>query len=477
MRALENEDLQTAEVLSWEFVQEEPEDLSRWIRFADVQGAMGSDPDEMPVVSQASVRKLLARVADVRVREIASYWYEARSADTSPDDAMVTKLADSQPPAKFANYVLGRVATEEEDWNIGATRLEREGFAFREHDFSLRRAIAIWMDHDCWNDVRKRMADPRYDSALDARLRLEFAIHERNWPLILLWIWPSSFSRWDPWPVALAILAAALWLLIAMRLGRVQDGVPGRSRLYAMAFLLGIVSVYPTLLTIVIEEDFLGLKELGQFVPDAIYFVFGVGLREEAWKLILFLPLLPTLLRRGSRLEVMTCGALVGLGFAAEENISYFHESGGTAAIARFLTANFFHMSLTALVALSAYDTRRGRASSDRFNIVFPLVVLMHGAYDFFLTTDDMPLSSIFSITLLMIMSRKFLRQLLIASSKAEERGMLYLLIASLALITGVSYVYATTLVGPWPAMRMIAIGVLGVAIVIYMFVRELSPG
>jgi len=50
-------------------------------------------------------------------------------------------------------------------------------------------------------------------------------------------------------------------------------------------------------------------------------------------------------------------------------------------------------------------------------------------------------------------------------------------LIASMALITGVSYVYATTLVGPWGALRMIAIGIVGVAIVIYMFVRELSPG
>jgi protease PrsW len=266
--------------------------------------------------------------------------------------------------------------------------------------------------------------------------------------------------------------------VIAVRLGRVQDAVPGRRRLYALAFLLGILSVYPTLLTITAEEQFLGLKELGQFVPDLIYFIFGVGLREEGWKIILFLPLLPALLRRGSRIEAMTCGALVGLGFAAEENIGYFHRFGAEATLPRFLTANFFHMALTALVALSVFDTRRGRATSrDGFNVVFPMAITIHGAYDFFLTTNDMPLSSIFSTMLLIVISRQFLRQLLIASSKAEERGALYLLIASMALITGVSYVYATTLVGPWGAFRMIAVGILGVAIVIYMFVRELSPG
>ena len=77
---------------------------------------------------------------------------------------------------------------------------------------------------------------------------------------------------------------------------------------------------------------------------------------------------------------------------------------------------------------------------------------------------------------LLIIIARQFLRQLLIASSKEEERGALYLLIASMALVTGVSYIYATTLFGPWTALRAIGVGILGVAIVIYMFVRELSP-
>ena len=103
--------------------------------------------------------------------------------------------------------------------------------------------------------------------------------------------------------------------------------------------------------------------------------------------------------------------------------------------------------------------------------------MLIHGAYDFFLTTNDILLSSIISMVLLIIIARQFLRQLLIASSKEEERGALYLLIASMALVTGASYIYATTLFGPWTALRAIAVGILGVAIVIYMFVRELSPG
>jgi RsiW-degrading membrane proteinase PrsW (M82 family) len=482
MRAARSEDLETAERISWQILEEHPEDLAGWIRFIDVHAAMSGDEETgslTPAVSESSIRKLLARMkGNARVSTIASYWYEARTAETDPDSAAVTTLADAQPPAKFANYVLGRVAMAHDDWRTGARRFEREGLAFPdERRRDLRRAISVWIDNEAWDEVRRRSRDQRYDRALDAGLRLDLATHDRDWPRILLWLWPASFVTWQAWPIVLALLAAVLWLVIAVRLGRVQDAVPGRRRLYALAFILGIISIYPTLITITVEESIFSLKELGQFVPDLIYFIFGVGLREEGCKLLLFLPLLPALLRRGSRIETMTCGALVGLGFAAEENISYFHGSGAEAALPRFLTANFLHMSLTALVALSVYDTWRGRATRDRFNVVFPLVVIVHGAYDFFLTTNDMPLSSIFSTMLLIIISRQFLRQLLIASSKAEERGALYLLIASLALITGVSYVYATTLVGPLGAFRMIAIGVLGVAIVIYMFVRELSPG
>jgi RsiW-degrading membrane proteinase PrsW (M82 family) len=481
LRAIDSDEIETAEQISWQMVQEKPEDLARWIRFVDVHASMTGDEDEdspNPTVSQSSVHKLIAQIRDVRVRTIAAYWYDARTAEKAPDAAAVTGLADSNSPPRFANYVLARVALQQKDWRTAANRFEREGLAFpsdRQRD--LRRSIAIWIDHNAWNEVRKRVRDPRYDRALDASLRLDIATHERDWLRILVWIWPAGFVHWNAWPIVLAVLAAALWLVIAVRLGRVQDGVPGRRRLYALAFILGILSVYPTLVTITVEEEFFGLKELGQFVPDLIYFIFGVGLREEGWKIILFLPLVPALLRRGSRIEAMTCGALVGLGFAAEENIGYFHRFGAQATLPRFLTANFFHMSLTAVVAMSVFDTLRGRATPrDRFNVAFPMAVTIHGAYDFFLSTNDMPLSSIFSTVLLIIISRQFLRQLLIASSKAEERGALYLLIASMALITGVSYVYATTLVGPWGALRMIAVGIIGVAIVIYMFVRELSP-
>ncbi len=483
-RAEDQGDALTAEQLAWKMLQKKPADVRSWLRFIDAHvdtieaAAEDEDTAVVTAVNEHDIQKLLATVNDHRVAAMASLWYATQiNGEQKPDPAEVIRLSESQPPVQFANYILGRIASKNDEWKVAAQRYEREGLAFpRDAKRSLRRALRIWIDHNEWKEVRARVRDPRYASIVDAALRYDLASHDRDWPGILLWCWPAGYVSVTAWPVVLALVAAALWFVLASRMGRIHDGVARRPLLYAGAFLLGVLSIYPTILTVHVEESVFSFRELHQFVPDLIYFVFGVGLREEAWKAILFLPLVATLLRRGSRIEAMTCGALVGLGFAAEENVSYFMEAPPSVALTRFLTANFLHMSLTALVALSVFDTLRKRATrGDGFNTVFPMAVGIHGAYDFLLSTREVPFASWMSLILLMIVSRTFLRQLLIASSKEEETGILNLLVASMALITGLSYVYATTIVGPFAAVRMIGFGILGVAMVIWMFVRELG--
>lgn len=478
-------ELDKAEQLSWESLQKKPNDLDAWIRFIDMHAALrphSGDENFVPAtfrestVSEQSIRQMLGRISDRQISTLASYWYEMRATGGKPDTSSVSTLADTQTPARHANYLLARTAMENDDWAAAARHLEREGLAFpEERERHLRRAIMIWIDHEAWDEVQRLALDPRFAGVLDARFRLELAIHSRDWPGMLRWLWPAGVAGREPWPVFLAVLAAVLWFVIAGRLGRIGDS-RGRPLLYALSFILGILSIYPTLLLILIEEDMFGFQAMGQPLPDAIYYVFGVGLREELCKLLLFLPLVPVLVRRGSRLEAMTCAALVGLGFAAEENINYFHMGDAGMAVGRFLTANFLHMSLTALVGLSVYDTARSRSTSrDGFSSIFPLAVLLHGVYDFFLSSEQFAGLSFISMALFVILAQQFLRQLLVASSAAEQEGVLRLLVWSMALLTGVSYVYATSLAGPWIALRLISLGLLGVAIVIYMFVRELG--
>jgi RsiW-degrading membrane proteinase PrsW (M82 family) len=457
---------------AWKELATRGNDLRLWLRFIDLH----ADEEDSPISDEA-IRRQLARIPSGSVATLAAFWYEHVSKEAKPD-AQTLALADATKPPRYANYLLARAALDDEDeqWQEAARRFEREGLAFPDDWRDLERALATYVDHDAWDEVRKRSHDPRYGKVLHASFRLELAIHDRDWAGILVWLWPAGYVATKPWPIALAVLSAVLWLIITTRLGRVIDHVRGRALLYTLAFILGILSIYPTLLISVVEEDIFHFRIVNQTVPDGLYFIFGVGLREEAAKLLLFLPLLPALLRRGSRIEVMTCGALVGLGFAAEENIGYFSQYAAGVALSRFLTANFLHMSLTALAAMSVFDEKRGRSMPhDRFNVMFPLIVLIHGAYDFFLSDPEFSGFSILSMFLLILVAQQFLRQLLIATSRFEEEGVLRLFVWSLTLLTGVSYIYATTLVGPLAAFRLIAVGSVGVAFVIYVFVRELT--
>jgi RsiW-degrading membrane proteinase PrsW (M82 family) len=473
---LSNDDDRAAEEIAWRMVRRDPKRLPWWIRFTDAHADLIGDDEETSSISDAAIRRELAAVSDSRVNAIESYFYALRTHSGEADSSAVLPLADVNPPVPYANFVIAEGALAKKDRHAAAIRYEREGYSSSEIRRSCqRRALGTWIAGDDWDAVRKRVNDPRWAAAVDASLRADLAVHDRDVFGVLLWTWPASYVGITVWPVVLALIAGALWFWIAARLGRIHDAVSGRVLLYAGSVVLGVLSIYPTLLTVTIEDE-LGFREVGQFVPDLIYNVFGIGLREEAWKALLFLPLLPALLRRGSRIEAMTCGALVGLGFAGEENIGYF-EHGGGAALSRFLTANFLHMSLTALVALSMFDTARKRVTSrDAFKTVFPLAVAIHGAYDFCLGSNDLPLSSLFSIILLIVIARRFLRQLLIASSRDDERDVLNLFVAAMAAIAGVAYIYATTQVGPLEASRLIALGTFSVAAVIWMFVYELRP-
>lgn len=447
------------------------------VEFGNVVPSLHPNVHDHAAVDPAIERVLARDDLDESVSILGRFWYRVRFTDDDLDTTDMISLADANPPVRWANHLLGRAAVLEENLPEAAKRFEREGLAFPDQALGdLEDAVSILRHLESWDELRSRSVDSRFSSVVGPSLWLALAEHDRDWPSVLRWLWPASFEGVEPWPVFLAALSAGLWFLITSRLGRVSEGVPGRRLLYATAFLLGVLSVYPTLVLITVEEVLFDFKEVGQPVADAIYFVFGVGFREELSKLLLFLPLLPALIRRGSRIEALTCGGLVGLGFASEENINYFHMMDASAALGRFLTANFLHMSLTALIAVGVYDASRARERPvSNPNVVFAIAIALHGAYDFFLSGAQSEEWSFVAMALFVILSQWFLRELLVAAGRAEKDRILNLFVISLTILCGASYVYATTLVGPLTALRLMAAGLLGVAIMIYMFVRELG--
>lgn len=475
-----------AEALYWETLQAKGADLPTLIALIDNRAALvesvmigamtGRSVAAHAVVSPDAFARLLDRndvAPDVRV--LARFWAAVQLGWGTPDEPAVRALADALKPVRHANRLLGRAAALVEQLPEAATRFEKEGLSFPDDGAGdLSYALDIWIRLEAWDKVKARIDDPAWADVVGPRARRALAEHEKDWPAYLLWLWPASFAGTRIWPIGLAVVAGSLWFAIAASLG--GAGVrPQRLVLYLFAFVLGIISIYPTLILITIEENLFNLRFTGEPVADAIYFVFGVGLREELCKFLLFLPLLPLLRRRGSRIEALICGAMVGLGFAAEENVSYFHRYDVTAALGRFLTANFLHMALTGLVGLAAYDAdRRTGSGSIDLNTTFLFAVLIHGAYDFLLASPAVADYSIFAMTVFVLLSQRFLREVL-SSNATPPASTLRLFIVSIAILTGVSYIFATTLVGPWMAFQLIAVGVVGQAILIYMFVMELG--
>ena len=228
--------------------------------------------------------------------------------------------------------------------------------------------------------LKQVLADPGYHD-ISPFVRRDANIALKNHLGIFIGILSTQFAQVDLVYLGLAIFAGLIWFII---IGQFSGFRRDQLILYFVALLLGVFSTVLTVFILTLQENVYGfLKESEEVIPGFIYYISGVGLREEVAKLLCFLPLVPFLLKRGNEMEVLIVAGFVGLGFAIEENLSYFARSEGSSTIGRFLTANFLHLSLTALLGLAAvrffrYPSRRW----EEFVGTFLIVVIAHGLYN-----------------------------------------------------------------------------------------------
>lgn len=227
--------------------------------------------------------------------------------------------------------------------------------------------------------------------------------------------------------LTLAFFVAALWYVILVQH---SDRERWRWARPIAAITAGVCSVWPTLSILAYQEFVQGMTANAPFPHDVLYYVVGVGLREEGCKLALFALFLPWLLwRRTPGLALLT-GAFVGLGFSFEENIGYYQDFGGSIAWTRFLSANFLHISLTGVCAHSLYHMLRTRfAHAEQFIATFIATVAAHGAYDW-LGTNPIDDNGWLAIVVLVLSAARFIDLL------AAETNPVRLTIAPRAIFT-----------------------------------------
>ena len=400
----------------------------------------------------------------------------ARDFDPSPE--VLEDLgagAKREPPMPYANELLARLAMHQDKLPEAADFYEKEGIWFEERRGDVDESLRIRMHLDDWEGARARLADPRVAAAASPHPKYELAVHDRDWKTAARWLPVLWAPRLVGSGLVLSAMTALGWFFFCARLGKLGERPKFRLPMYLLAFALGVCSVAPTVLLIAVEEAKLHLHETGDPARDILFFVFGVGLREEASKLLMFLPLLPLLRRWGDKLDVLVCGAMVGLGFAAEENLGYLADGNLHNGLGRFLTANFFHMAMTGTLASALDDFLRDREKfAADFSRTSVFIVGIHGAYDFLLSHDEYG-GTYLAMTAFVFLTRMFLNAVEVARRRAD-RGLtpLHAFVFAVSLVVGVTLAYATLAVGPKLALGMMGAGLIGEGIIVYVFVRTL---
>ncbi len=434
--------------------------------------APGVSEGSRPVVRGAVGEAVL----DPATRELVSVTLDAVWIEEEAIPPELRERAERSPPVRHSNYAIGAVLASLGDVEGALVAFDREAadpaaLEARERvvDLARERRDVDWL--------RRVADDPRYADTVDAGVRLDAAIAARDWWRVLLLIVPAQHANARLSLVLLACLAALGWFVLLAQMSQAPLAGWGRVALCVAGVALGAVSTTPTLFTVIWQEEVLGLVPRDDVAGGLFFFIAGVGLREEAIKLLFFAPLVPVLLRRGSQLEMLIVAGCVGLGFAAEENVSYY-QYGATNAPGRYVTANFFHIAATALCGLALCRAFLHRAQGPGlFLQTFVIVVVIHGVYDAVLSIPALAEVSLVYLGCLAALAFWFFREVralrLVRRDTLSLSGTFVLGIAT--LLSATLIVLAGDLGLSFALLVMIPTG-LEMALLVYLFLREM-PG
>ena len=225
---------------------------------------------------------------------LGRWWRRALQHDPRKEDReAVIAAADADPPMPWANHLLGREASQADEVMVAAERFAREATAFDDRGADATTACRQWIDDEDWDRLAAALANPRFARQVGAGVRMDEALQRRDWRGAARWFFPSQYEGATIGIVLLAASSGVVWFAICALIGQVAERPRVRAPLYLAAFVLGVASTYVTLAIAIIEQRLLSFTEKGQAILDVIYYVIGVGLREELSKALLLLPLVP----------------------------------------------------------------------------------------------------------------------------------------------------------------------------------------
>lgn len=185
-------------------------------------------------------------------------------------------------------------------------------------------------------------------------------------------------------------------------------------RLLLYNFLLGaIVSIIITTLLYAVSDYILPLPNHFSVVQQFIKAFFVVGIIEEFSKYIIVRFYAQPNKAFNEPFDGIVYAVMVGMGFAATENIMYVFQGGANTALIRAFTAIPAHATFAILMG---YFIGKAKFSTNkrRLNLIgLLLAIVFHGAYDFFLFIDFVPgiwVGAFVSLFIGILLSRKAIK-------------------------------------------------------------------
>lgn len=384
----------------------------------------------------------------------------------------LAELAAESPEAPFVNELHADLLAKQGD-DIEAIAGFHAELAIRPSEYAANQLILhIGSDPEA---LRQLLEEPEILESASAIHVLGARIVLEDIGGIFKSVLALSWQRYEPVHLGLGLFVAAVWFVIIGQLGGFRIG---QLAIYLLAVLLGIFSAVLTLFAVIVQENvFETLTESRELIPGLIYFIAGVGLREEALKLICFLPLVPILLRRRNEMEALVVASMVGLGFALEENLGYYqrYADAGDVAVGRFLTANFLHMAMTGLIGFACFRMFRfPKTYWEEFLATFLIVVTAHGFYNAVLSLPAFAGMSLFSIIILAMLAYRFFAVSgTLSMTGSHQISPLGIFTIGTACIVGVSLNVVCFGQAPHPGYVLFALEVVPLLPVVILFVNQ----
>jgi protease PrsW len=381
--------------------------------------------------------------------------------------------ADSADAPRFARYAFGRIEMDREHYADAYNYFRKEGERPEAYE-SRWMAIVSLREAKEYATLAKLQAEPRYAELFTTSTRLDVAIGNRDWRAIAKWVPITQIETFERGVLLMTLITGLAWGFFLVHLGELPRVFSTMALLCALGFLLGVLSTTATIYLVVLQDEILKFSATEDVVRILAYYIGGVGAREELCKLLLFVPLLPILIKRDDELEALIVASFVGLGFAVEENGGYFMMSEAASAPGRFLTANFFHVALTGMNGLALFRAcTRGASGLNDFLFIFPVTVLAHGGYDAFFHLPQFDEGGYVSMVIFILFTAYYFRRAHeLRNNVRMTIGLTGSFVFGMSLLAAAMTVYQIVNLGADAGTTLIVTEILGSAILLFMFFR-----